>query len=202
MAQTINFWVISLYLLTTAKGYISTEKPSAIFKINKPQDSSKELPLTLGLTLDTLTNLVALAEKAKKESPSFNEDLIKINQKILQNLYNFASSFAVKPGFGSTEPESVALDVLDKWFASIDAKNKTDPNWYWPHTTTKPITPADVSVLAMKLAKNLYSFAISEVKISFFGQVPVLNGISMPTLNRWTEVMKTKIEKDVNWWKA
>lgn len=154
------------------------------------------------MSLDSLTTLVNLADKAKKESPSFNEDLIQINQKILQHLYNFAASFAVKAPFGSTAPESFALDVLDKWYASIDSKNKTDPNWYWPHTTSKPIIPEDVSVLAMKFAKSLYSYALSEVNISYFGQASGLTSISMATLNRWTETMKTKIQKDVNWWKS
>lgn len=184
----------------TSSGFISNEKPSAIFKIAKPQgDDVVDKTVQLGISIEPLVALIQMADKAKKESPSFQEDLAKINKKILEHLYNFATGFVQKNP--QTQEDLFPTDVLDKWLTSIQNKCKTEPNWYWPHTTPKPTTPEDVAILAMKLAKNLYTYVLTEAKISLFGQAPAITFIPVSMFNKWAETMKTKIEKDASWWK-
>ena len=130
-------------------GYISNEKPSAIFKISKIKPS--ELVNPFGQAMDTLTmpggmlatqalvgvSVEPLMEISQK-TPSSNteastvDQFTEFSQKMLESFFNYASSFAVDPNQGMLNPSEtyVPSSVLQQWFANFQRRLQINPKFW------------------------------------------------------------------------
>lgn len=130
-------------------GYICNNKPSAIFKIAKVKASemvtspfSQQLMQTLtGSQLSTNAQIGILVEplaEISQKTPSSStqassvETFTEFSQKMLENFFNYASSFAVNPGQSVMDPSAayVPLSVLQNWYASFQRKLQLDPHFW------------------------------------------------------------------------
>ena len=131
-------------------GYISNDKPSAIFKITKvkPSDAflnpfSRELMDTLTASRFPTTNaqigiLVEPLTEISQRTPSGDTEASKVesytefSQKMLENFFNFASSFTVVPGQSPMDPSEsyVPMKVLQQWYANFQRRLQINPNFW------------------------------------------------------------------------
>lgn len=134
-------------------GYITNEKPSAIFKISsvKPKDLS-ENPFGQDFgTMDAMMTGVAtamptqnalvgisvepLSEIAQK-TPSTDtqastvDSFTEFSQKMLENFFNYASSFAVDRTQLKASETYVPFSVLQQWYANFQRRLQTNPNFW------------------------------------------------------------------------
>ena len=138
-------------------GYISNDKPSAIFKIAsvKPKDLSKN-PFGQDLGMDTMmagTNgclvgatptqsaLIGISVEPLSEivqkTPSADthastvDSFTEFSQKMLENFFNYASSFAVDYSSQLKPSETfVPVSVLQQWYTNFQRRLQTNPNFW------------------------------------------------------------------------
>ena len=128
-------------------GYISNDKPSAIFKITKLKAaehiSTNPFSSQLMHSLCSPTNaqigimVEPLAEISQKTvSPdtvaSQVQSFTEFSQKMLENFFNYASSFAVSPGQGMLQPSAtyIPMDVLQKWYTNFERRLQANPQFW------------------------------------------------------------------------
>lgn len=127
-------------------GYLCNEKPSAIFKVsgftqgttstsNPFQGFGMTQPhattAQIGIAIEALSQIIqqSPAEKTKASNlDSFSE----FTMKMLQNFYNFATSFAQTQSQMTPQPNVsfVPLSTLDTWLQGIQRKMSQDPNFW------------------------------------------------------------------------
>lgn len=129
-------------------GYISNDKPSAIFKIAKIKASeqmasnpfSTQLMQSLarsstnaqiGIIVEPLAEIAQKAvspDTVASQVQSFTE----FSQKMLENFFNYASSFAVSPGQSVMHPSAtyIPTDVLQKWYTNFERRLQANPQFW------------------------------------------------------------------------
>lgn len=127
-------------------GYISNDKPSAIFKLAKVKPSEMHAnPFSQQLmdTLQSLSNaqigilvepLFEICQKtaAQDTEASKVDNFTEFAQKMLENLFNYASSFAVSPMQGKMQPAAnyVPLDTLQTWYTNFQRRLQANPHFW------------------------------------------------------------------------
>ena len=128
-------------------GYITNEKPSAIFKLGKmkPEDAlANPLALAQGQFSSVSANAALLAisveaqaviaEKvaAANTSASTVVSQVEFCRKMAESFYNYASSFAITQAQMSPAPNVpfVPLNVVTQWYDSFQKKLANDPNFW------------------------------------------------------------------------
>ncbi|XP_029898479.1 protein Hikeshi isoform X3 [Aquila chrysaetos chrysaetos] len=122
-------------------GFVTNEKPSAIFKISGLKSGkgsqhpfgAMNLPQTptvaqIGISVELLENLAQqtpVASAAVSSVDSFTE----FTQKMLDNFYNFASSFAVTQAQMTPNPSEafIPANVVLKWYENFQRRLTQNP---------------------------------------------------------------------------
>lgn len=141
-------------------GHISNQKPSAIFKISQLKKLHElespspsvfgSMPIShsaqIGVSIEFESNLVqqtsAVVRVAEVSLNHFSspESLLQpsapvyyqFGQKMLQNFYNFVSSFAVTQSQMTSNPSEtfVPLSTLTTWFQNFERRLEQNPNFW------------------------------------------------------------------------
>lgn len=128
-------------------GYISNQKPSAIFKLVKVKADMVLNPFSLDL-MDTVTHhqpthaqigimVEPLAEIVQK-IPATNTEVSTVDsftefsQKMLENFFNYASSFSVIPSTDAMDPSGsyVPMRVLQHWYSNFQRRLQANPHFW------------------------------------------------------------------------
>jgi len=125
-------------------GYISNEKPSAIFKITKVKllegghnpfqtmsDPDDHTIAQIGISLEPLTEIMNQTPEASTV-PSNVVAFFDFTQKMLHSLFNFAASFATTQQLMTPNPAEtyVPLSVIKTWYTNFERKMAIDPNFW------------------------------------------------------------------------
>lgn len=125
-------------------GFIANTKPSAIFKLAKvkPEErvqnpfsmnSMETVPTgaQIGISIEPL-NQLAQQTPVANATPSTLNSFVEYTQKMLDNFFNFASSFAITQAQMTPNPSEsfVPLSVVQKWYDNYQRKMKNDPNFW------------------------------------------------------------------------
>lgn len=124
-------------------GYISNDKPSAIFKITKLKNISGgdmsgintfaySQPIVaqyaqIGISLEPLAQIVQLTADVSV-NPLNNESLLNFAAKTAENLFNYASSFA-RTMLPPNEEQFVPLSVIPQWYQNFCRRLQQDPSF-------------------------------------------------------------------------
>lgn len=124
-------------------GFISNGKPSAMFKIAKVKPENQ---VNNPFAMNTIANhsgaqigisvepLVQLAQQvpASKTTPSNLNSFVEFTQKMLENFFNYASSFAITQAQMSPQPNEsfVPVSVVQQWYNNFQRKMTNDPNFW------------------------------------------------------------------------
>lgn len=122
-------------------GILSNNKPSAIFKLSnlkqhcdtssQPLNAFSQFPsitinAQIGISIEPLIN----AESQITSLNNTNHNLstfVEFTQKMVQNLYNYVSSYAVDCGSQQT---MVPLLSVQKWYENFERKLNLNPNFW------------------------------------------------------------------------
>ncbi|XP_025410211.1 protein OPI10 homolog [Sipha flava] len=122
-------------------GILSNNKPSAIFKLSnlKQQFDSSCLPINafsqfpsitvnaqIGISIEPAMN--AELQAPITESSQNVSTFVEFTQKMVQNLYNYVSSYAVERG--PTQTPMVPLLSVQKWYENFERKLNLNPNFW------------------------------------------------------------------------
>ena len=129
-------------------GFITNEKPSSIFKITnvKPagvsqspfgqamMESLGQLSSTtalIGISVEPLSQLIQQTPSTNTQASTV-DSLTEFSQKMLENFFNYASSFAVTPAQGtmSLADNYVPLGVVQQWYDNFLRKLQANPNFW------------------------------------------------------------------------
>lgn len=129
-------------------GYISNEKPSAIYKLVKVKSTdmtqnpfSQELMDTMaahqhtnaqvGIMVEPLTEILQKTP-AKNTEASTVDNFTDFSQKMLENFFNYASSFCVTPATSPIDPSAtyVPMAVLQQWYANFQRRLQANPHFW------------------------------------------------------------------------
>ncbi|PIK50095.1 hypothetical protein BSL78_13021 [Apostichopus japonicus] len=126
-------------------GFISNEKPSAIFKISGLKQNSPSAgpsfmgsmnPLAgnssqIGISVEPLDQIVQQTPVSAAQA-SHMDNVTQYTTKLLENFYNFASSFAINQSQMTPQPNVsfIPSTVLDQWYQSFKRKLQQDPNFW------------------------------------------------------------------------
>ena len=132
-------------------GFISNQKPSAIFRISNVKPSISDvnpfgasMMATLG-SISSTTALIGISveplDQIAQQTPASNtqastvDSFTEFSQKMLQSFFNYASSFAVTPLMMSQMPINpmenyVPLNSVQNWYDSFVRRMQADPS-YW-----------------------------------------------------------------------
>ncbi|KAK3101071.1 hypothetical protein FSP39_000736 [Pinctada imbricata] len=125
-------------------GHLTNQKPSAIFKISnlKSGDSVSFNPFgpctpeashmaQIGISVEPLTTLsqqtpVTSAHVSKIDS------FVEFSQKMLENFFNYASSFGISQSQMTPNPSEtfVPLSTLQNWFQTFERRLQQNP-YFW-----------------------------------------------------------------------
>ncbi|XP_022180406.1 protein OPI10 homolog [Myzus persicae] len=122
-------------------GILSNNKPSAIFKLsnlkqhfdvtNQPINAFSQFPsisinAQIGISIEPLIN--AELQTTCIESTQNLSTFVEFTQKMVQNLYNYVSSYAVDAGPQQTP--MVPLLLIQKWYENFERKLNLNPNFW------------------------------------------------------------------------
>ncbi|KAL2315730.1 Inositol metabolism protein Opi10 [Schizosaccharomyces pombe] len=127
-------------------GYLTNEKPSAIFRLKNTIQTLSEnencvgITAMLGISVEPLTNFTETPAVSTSASNAIAKPLppvTSVAQKILTNLYNFLASFATSQlppnsiGLGDLRPNDtfIPLRVFQDWHAKFLNKLSNNPNF-------------------------------------------------------------------------
>ena len=141
-------WAVGSEIAWQLLGYITNDKPSAIFKISKVRPTEVSISPFGGDTMETMGEvsaqnallgisveplaLILQQTPADNTQPSTLEPFVDFTQKMLQNFVNYASSFAVSPAIARLSPNEtyISSSVLERWYANFQHKLQMDP-YFW-----------------------------------------------------------------------
>ncbi|ORX52537.1 hypothetical protein BCR36DRAFT_582485 [Piromyces finnis] len=125
-------------------GMLSNDKPSAIFKLANaksiPSDSPFGGPMMggvsaeLGISIEPIDQVIAQIQSSEaviassKASTMANAE--KITTKIIENLYNYCSSFSSSLLTNERGEQFFPLKVIQDWHNNTLRKVKTNPNYF------------------------------------------------------------------------
>ncbi|XP_060847660.1 protein OPI10 homolog [Rhopalosiphum padi] len=122
-------------------GILSNNKPSAIFKLsnlkqhfditNQPINAFSQFPsisinAQIGISIEPLLN--AEMQTTSIEPTQNLSTFVEFTQKMVQNLYNYVSSYAVDGGPQQTS--MVPLLSVQKWYENFERKLNLNPNFW------------------------------------------------------------------------
>jgi len=130
-------------------GHISNEKPSAIYKIAKPKENAltnmfvgmqtssflgQDVNSTaqIGISVEPLAQINEKTPATISERPSTSTTFVEFTQKMLNNVFNYCSSFARKQCEMTPEPNEsfVPLSSLQKWYETFQRRMAMDQNFW------------------------------------------------------------------------
>ena len=135
-------------------GFISNEKPSAIFKIAKvkpheivanPFGGSMDVDMsTAGNTLSSASALVGISVESlieiAQKTPSADttastvDSFTEFSQKMLENFFNYAGSFAASPAQIGVQEHSnesyIPFSVLQQWYLNFQRRLQSNPDFW------------------------------------------------------------------------
>uniref|UniRef100_A0A803JZK4 Protein Hikeshi n=1 Tax=Xenopus tropicalis TaxID=8364 RepID=A0A803JZK4_XENTR len=128
----------------TLLGFITNEKPSAIFKISglKSGEGSQHPFGTMNIpqtpSVAQIGISVELLEQMAQQTPVANaavstiDSFTQFTQKMLDNFYNFATSFAVSQAQMTPNPSEVFIpsNVVLKWYENFQRRMAQNP-FFW-----------------------------------------------------------------------
>ena len=93
----------------------------------------------IGISIEPLDQL-AQQTPAANATPSTLNSFVEYTQKMLENFFNFASSFAITQAQMTPNPSEsfVPFSVVQKWYDNYQRKMKNDPN-FWKRWFDKSI---------------------------------------------------------------
>ncbi|KIV93798.1 hypothetical protein PV10_04987 [Exophiala mesophila] len=114
-------------------GAIANEKPSALFKVNI-SDNQAPGEINLGISVEPVQNIQALLAELKQSSQGSSSTAVTkrppdtrvLAQRIIQNAYNFTSSFA---GNLANGVEVIPLKSFQEWWAKFERRVQNDPSF-------------------------------------------------------------------------
>lgn len=125
-------------------GYITNEKPSAIFKLAKVKLSStvvdpfsglianvqSSTSAQIGILVEPQTEILQKTVSQDTEASKL-DSYAEFSQKMLENFFNFASSYAVNPG-QIVDPAGsyVSMNVIQKWYENFQRRLQVNPNFW------------------------------------------------------------------------
>ncbi|XP_014771654.1 protein Hikeshi isoform X2 [Octopus bimaculoides] len=121
-------------------GHITNIKPSAIFKVSKLKSTEASLnpfgvmasqPVNvsqIGISVEPLQDL-SQQTPATSAAVSNLEPFMDFSKKMVENLFNFASSFACKAPMNPSE-SYIPFSTLEKWYSNFLRKMQQDP-YFW-----------------------------------------------------------------------
>ncbi|XP_014343416.1 protein Hikeshi isoform X2 [Latimeria chalumnae] len=125
-------------------GFITNEKPSTIFKISglKSGESSQHpfgmmnIPQTIAVAQIGIS--VELLEQLAQQTPvasaavSTVDSFTQFTQKMLDNFYNFSTSFAVSQAQMTPNPSELFIpaNVVLKWYENFQRRMAQNPNFW------------------------------------------------------------------------
>jgi len=127
-------------------GNITNVKPSAIFRISKLKGTDDNHNLAnsfmqlgqpprvkamLGISIEPLANIEGQTPAAQTEATNVST-FMEFSQKMLENLFNYASSFAVSAGDMRQRPSEtfVPLSSLQTWYNNFERRLQQNPNFW------------------------------------------------------------------------
>ncbi|OWF54945.1 protein Hikeshi-like isoform X2 [Mizuhopecten yessoensis] len=126
-------------------GCISNSKPSAIFKITKLKQEDGSVVAhpfgqgggpqahmaQIGISVEPLSQLSQLTPVAQAK-PSSVEPFVEFSQKMLENFFNYASSFGLMQAQMTPNPSEtyVPLSTLQSWFQTFQRRLQQNP-YFW-----------------------------------------------------------------------
>ncbi|KAM7539956.1 hypothetical protein Aperf_G00000039408 [Anoplocephala perfoliata] len=110
-------------------GFLSNERPSAIFRVSGLKRTGSVVTARLGISLETQVELSGQTPALENSSTSLGVyDGVKFAQFAAENLFNFASGYAQEvPG---TSDAYVPLSVIKRWLDTIQRKLLLDPDFW------------------------------------------------------------------------
>nr|ALS04500.1 protein OPI10-like protein [Acartia pacifica]ALS04502.1 protein OPI10-like protein [Acartia pacifica] len=125
-------------------GHISNTKPSAIFRISKLKGGQDVIPNTflghkpvnhinalVGISVEPLT--VLEGQTPSVDSEAINQsNFMQFSEKTLENLFNFATSFAMPPGDLRMKPDEmyIPMSSLQMWYSNFQRRLQQNPNFW------------------------------------------------------------------------
>ena len=127
-------------------GYVSNQKPSAIFKIVKAKDNQVHSQGSLfaapnqmmnnnmsqiGLSIEPLDQVMQQTP-VSHATPSNMDSFGQFTNKMLENFCNYATSFAItqQQMMPSSSQAYVPIEVVQRWFENFQKRMAANPN-YW-----------------------------------------------------------------------
>nr|CAG4641188.1 EOG090X0D82 [Eulimnadia texana] len=125
-------------------GFISNQKPSAIFRITKLKTSVNELAIVptfglsqishnaqIGISVEPMDQIAALVPSTSSDTAS-TSTFMEFAQKTVENLFNFAASFATTQSHMLPNPSEmyVPLSVLRRWFDNFQRRLEQNPTFW------------------------------------------------------------------------
>lgn len=132
-------------------GYIANEKPSAIFKLVKPKEKanmvqnlfSQELMDTMAaagqqhthaqvaIMVEPVSEIIQKVPASNTEASTV-DNFTDFSQKMLENFFNYASSFCVTPATSPIDPSAtyVPMAVLQQWYTNFQRRLQANPQFW------------------------------------------------------------------------
>lgn len=124
-------------------GYISNQKPSAIFKVSQLHKASETNPFgstilrpdhsmaQIGISVEPLNQLTQQTP-ALNTLPSALNSRLEFTMKMLENFVNFSSSFGLQQSQMTPTPQEtyVPMSVVQRWFENFKRKITNDPEFW------------------------------------------------------------------------
>lgn len=121
---------------------MSNNKPSAIFKLSnlkqhldtssQPSNAFSQFPsisinAQIGISIEPLIN--AESQIINNDNTKQNVSMfVEFTQKMVQNLYNYVSSYAIEGG--PLQTPMVPLISIQKWYENFERKLNLNPNFW------------------------------------------------------------------------
>eukprot|EP00090_Calanus_glacialis_P000734 TRINITY_DN10506_c0_g1_i1.p1 TRINITY_DN10506_c0_g1~~TRINITY_DN10506_c0_g1_i1.p1 ORF type:complete len:204 (-),score=61.22 TRINITY_DN10506_c0_g1_i1:53-664(-) len=129
-------------------GTISNTKPSAIFRISKLKAADENENMTnsfmslgsgmptrlnamVGISVEPLVTIEGQTPAAQTEAATVS-NFMEFSQKMVENLFNYATSFAVSAGDMRARPGEtfVPFSSLQQWYTNFERRLQQNPNFW------------------------------------------------------------------------
>merc|ERR1719499_1888716 len=161
-------------------GSISNNKPSAIFRISRLKQSDENLNITnsfmslgqgranamVGISVEPLVNIQGQTPAAQTEAVKVST-FMEFGQKMVENLFNFSSSFAVTGGeMRARSGETfVPFSCLQQWYNNFERRLQHDPDLeklsYLSHVCSSGTTTLRGGCNMIQIWRNFRTFLMS-----------------------------------------
>jgi hypothetical protein len=111
-------------------GAIGPGKESAVFKVSSPTPGDADQDLVIGVSVepaDTVAPRLNELAASKAQSSSSQPSTAVLAQRIIQNAFNFLTSFSGSAGPGGVEV--VPLKAFENWWRKFESRVRADPSF-------------------------------------------------------------------------